>query len=449
MGRLFGTDGVRGLVNDGIDGMLAFKLGQAGANVLTREKHRPKILIGRDTRLSGDMLEAAMVAGICSVGAEAVVAGVLPTPAVAYLTRHYGADAGVVISASHNSMEYNGIKFFDDKGYKLPDELESRIEGIILDESEKVPLPLGMDIGRRVRAKEVTRDYIDFLVRAVRGFNFTGLKVAVDCANGAAFEIAPKVIARLGAEVYSIHDDPDGININHNCGSTHPERLQAYVLEKGCDLGLAFDGDADRLILVDEHGKIVDGDEVMALCGISMMERKLLSKNTVVTTVMSNLGLDIALKKAGCKSVKTKVGDRYVLEEMLASGYNFGGEQSGHIIYLDHNTTGDGILTALQVMAVMKSKDESLSSLASVMTKLPQVLANARIKEEKKGQLSDDTLIQQEIKAIEAKFQDNGRVLIRASGTEPLIRVMIEGPDQPVIERDAYRLAKLIENRLG
>jgi len=449
MGKLFGTDGVRGLVNDGIDGLLAFKLGQAGAYVLTREKHRPKILIGKDTRLSGDMLEAAIVAGICSVGAEAVVAGVLPTPAVAYLTRHYGADAGVVISASHNSMEYNGIKFFNDKGYKLHDELESRIEGIILDNSEQIPLPMGMEIGRRVRAKDVTRDYIDFLLSTVNGSSFDGIKVAVDCSNGAAYEVAPKVLSRLGAQVYSIHDDPDGININQRCGSTHPERLQAYVLEMGCDIGLAFDGDADRLILVDEHGQLVDGDQIMAICGIDMLQRGVLGKNTVVTTVMSNLGLDIALKKIGCTVVKTKVGDRYVLEEMLKHGYNFGGEQSGHLIYLDHNTTGDGILTALQVMSIMKSKSSRLSKLSSVMSKLPQVLANARIKEEKKAMLPDDDAIQKEIKAIESKFMENGRVLIRASGTEPLIRVMIEGPDQPAIERDAYRLARLIEQRLS
>ena len=449
MGKLFGTDGVRGLANAQLDGMLAFKLGQAGAYVLTREKHRPKILIGRDTRLSGDMLEAAIVAGICSVGAEAVVAGVLPTPAVAYLTRHYGADAGVVISASHNSMEYNGIKFFDYRGYKLPDELEERIENIIFDNTEALPVPVGIEIGRRVRARDVTRDYIDFLASTVNGSSLCGIRAVVDCANGAAYEVAPKVLSKLGVQVIPIHDDPDGININQHCGSTHPERLMSYVLETGSDIGLAFDGDADRLILVDEHGKLVDGDQIMAICGISMHLRGVLHKNTVVTTVMSNLGLDLALKKEGCNIVKTKVGDRYVLEEMLAQGYNFGGEQSGHLIFLEHNTTGDGILTALQIMSIMKGSNKSLSKLSSVMTKLPQVLANAKVNDDKKAALSDDPVIQQEIKNIESKFMENGRVLIRASGTEPLIRVMIEGPDQTTVERYAYQLARLIEQRLG
>jgi len=449
MGKIFGTDGVRGLANAQLDGMLAFKLGQAGAYVLTREKYRPKILIGRDTRLSGDMLEAAIVAGICSVGAEAVVAGVVPTPAVAYLTRHYGADAGVVISASHNSMEYNGIKFFDYRGYKLPDEMEERIESIIFENTEALPLPVGIEIGRRVRARDVTRDYIDFLVSTVNGSKLDGLKAVVDCANGAAFEVAPKVLSKLGVQVIPIHDDPDGININLHCGSTHPERLMSHVLETGSDIGLAFDGDADRLILVDEHGKLVDGDLIMAICGISMHSRGILSRSTVVATVMSNLGLDIALKKAGCNIVKTKVGDRYVLEEMLNQGYNFGGEQSGHLIFLDHNTTGDGILTALQIMSIMKGSDKSLSKLSSVMTKLPQVLANAKVNDDKKAALSDDPVIQQEIKNIELKFMGNGRVLIRESGTEPLIRVMIEGPDQTTVERYAYQLARLIEQRLG
>ena len=449
MGKIFGTDGVRGLANAQLDGMLAFKLGQAGAYVLTREKYRPKILIGRDTRLSGDMLEAAIVAGICSVGAEAVVAGVVPTPAVAYLTRHYGADAGVVISASHNSMEYNGIKFFDYRGYKLPDEMEERIESIIFENTEALPLPVGIEIGRRVRARDVTRDYIDFLAATVNGSKLDGIKAVVDCANGAAFEVAPKVLSKLGVQVIPIHDDPDGININLHCGSTHPERLMSHVLETGADIGLAFDGDADRLILVDEHGKLVDGDLIMAICGISMHSRGILSRSTVVATVMSNLGLDIALKKAGCNIVKTKVGDRYVLEEMLNQGYNFGGEQSGHLIFLDHNTTGDGILTALQIMSIMKGSDKSLSKLSSVMTKLPQVLANAKVNDDKKAALSDDPVIQQEIKNIELKFMGNGRVLIRESGTEPLIRVMIEGPDQTTVERYAYQLARLIEQRLG
>jgi phosphoglucosamine mutase len=448
MGRLFGTDGVRGLANSELTCKLAFELGQAGAFVLTMAKHKPKILIGRDTRISGDMLEAALTAGICSVGAEAIVAGVIPTPAIAYLTHHYGADAGVVISASHNTMEYNGIKFFDSQGYKLPDELEDRIERIILDGAEEMPVPAGIEVGRRVRLRNAVKDYAAFL-QSTTDMDLNGMKIVLDCANGASYEAAPMVFRSLGAEITTISNVPDGTNINEHCGSTHPEKLQGCVLEVGADVGLAFDGDADRLIAVDDHGNLVDGDQVMLICGIDMMNRGLLKNNTVVGTVMSNLGLDIALKKAGCRLEKTKVGDRYVLERMLESGFNFGGEQSGHLIFLDYNTTGDGILTALQLLSVVKRSGKQLSDLASGMRKYPQVLVNARVTELKKHSYTDDEVIQEEIKKIESRFQEEGRVLIRTSGTEPVVRVMIEGTDQRIIEEEAVRLAGLIEQRLS
>lgn len=448
MGRLFGTDGVRGLANSELTCKLAFELGQAGAYVLTMAKHKPRILIGRDTRISGDMLEAALIAGICSVGAEAIVAGVIPTPAVAYLTRHYGADAGVVISASHNTMEYNGIKFFDSSGHKLPDELENRIEGIILDQTEAMPVPVGIEVGRRVRVRNAVRDYVNFL-RGTLDEDLEGLRIVLDCANGAAYEAAPMVFGSLGAEVITTYHTPDGTNINDYCGSTHPEKLQSLVLETGADAGLAFDGDADRLIAVSDHGNLVDGDQIMYICGLDMMQRGLLKQNTVVGTVMSNLGLENALKNAGCKLEKTKVGDRYVLERMLEQGYNFGGEQSGHVIFLDYNTTGDGILTALQLLGVVKRSGKTLSELVAGMKKYPQVLVNARVSDKKKNAYEDDDVIQEKIRKMEERFQDEGRVLIRPSGTEPVIRVMIEGADQREIEEQAVELAKLIENRLS
>ena len=383
MGRLFGTDGVRGLANTELSCNLAFELGQAGAYVLTLAKHKPSILIGRDTRLSGDMLQAALTAGICSVGAEAVVLGVIPTPAVAYLTRQYETDAGVMISASHNTMEYNGIKFFDSLGHKLPDELEERIENIILDGMETMPVPMGMEVGRRVRFRNAVRDYVSFLKKTI-DTDLKGMKIVLDCANGASYEVAPTLFGSLGAEVISTYHTPDGININDNCGSTYPGKLQDLVRESGADVGLAFDGDADRLIAVSEHGNLVDGDQIMLICGLDMMKRGLLKDNTVVGTVMSNMGLERALKKAGCKLVKTNVGDRYVLEYMKEHGFNFGGEQSGHIIFLEHNTTGDGILTALQLLGVMKRDDKPLSELAAGMRKYPQVLVNARVSEQDK-----------------------------------------------------------------
>jgi len=446
---MFGTDGVRGVANRDLDCYLAFKLGQAGAYVLSKGKKRPKILIGKDTRLSGDMLEAALIAGICSAGADALVVGVMPTAAIAYLTRYYGVDAGVVISASHNPMEYNGIKFFDGNGYKLPDKMEDEIEAIIKGQEQvDIPAPVGDEIGRKVPVPNALQDYVNFLKSTI-DVDLSGLKLVVDCANGAAYKVAPMVFSQLGAEVKVINDNPNGVNINYNCGSTHPEGLQRFVIEAGADVGLAFDGDADRLIAVDEKGQLVDGDQIMVICALDMKERGVLKHNTVVATVMSNIGFDIALKKAGCNFIKTKVGDRYVLEEMLQGGYNIGGEQSGHIIFLDYSTTGDGILTALQLLSVMKRNNRRMSELASVMQRFPQVLVNAKVSPEKKDSYMDDPIISEEISRIEAKFKGAGRVLIRPSGTEPLIRVMIEGADHKEIEDSASRLARLIEERLS
>lgn len=448
MGRLFGTDGVRGVANEKLTCELAFKLGQAGAYVLTSEVHKARILIGRDTRISGEMLESALVAGICSVGAEAVVAGVIPTSGVAYLTRNYDADAGIVISASHNSAEYNGIKFFSSEGKKLPDEVEERIENIILDGTENIELKKGMDVGRRVRAVNAALEYKEFLL-ATTDTSLRGLKIVLDCAHGASSVIAPRAFCELGADVVPYYNTPDGTNINDFCGSTHPEKLTQLVAELGADMGLAFDGDADRLIAVDEHGIVVDGDQIMAICAMDLKQRGLLKNDTLVCTVMSNLGLDIAMKKAGIKTVKTRVGDRYVLEEMLKSGYSLGGEQSGHIIFLDHNSTGDGILTGIQLASVVMRSGKSLSRLADTVSILPQVLVNARVKDEFKDHIMEDEQVKKQIKALEELFAGKGRVLIRPSGTEPLVRVMIEGPNKKEIERQAVDMVKLIESRLA
>jgi len=449
MSRLFGTDGVRGVANTELDCNLAYELGRAGAYILTQEtKHKPRIAVGKDTRISGDMLEAALVAGICSVGGEAVVLGVQPTPAVAYLTRQMGLDAGVVISASHNPFEYNGIKFFDSKGYKLPDELEDKIQEIIEKGTDNLPKPTGEGIGKRTEVENSVHTYVEFLKNTI-DVDLKGLKIVVDCANGASYLAAPMALEQLGAEIVVINNNPDGVNINRNCGSTHPESLQQLVVEVGADAGLAFDGDADRLIAVDEKGEIVNGDHVMAIIGKHMKTKGKLKKDTVVATIMSNMGLEIACKKEQIGIVRTKVGDRYVLEEMMKNGYNLGGEQSGHIIFLDHNTTGDGLLTAIQLLAVQKETGKKLSELKSIMTVLPQVLVNAKIKNEYKNKYMEDAEIKAAIEKIEAEMKDSGRVVIRPSGTEPLIRVMLEGQDENNIQRMAQELATLIEKKLS
>lgn len=443
MGRMFGTDGVRGIANKELTSQMAYNLGRAGAYVLTEGAHKPKILVGKDTRISGDMLEAALVAGILSVGAEAIILGVIPTPAVAHLTRKYGADAGVMISASHNPVEYNGIKFFDNKGYKLPDELEDEIQRVIESGFEGVPSPVGADIGSSQVEVGALDDYIDFAKETI-AVNLKGLKVALDCANGAVYKAAVRAFRELGAEVYIINDNPDGTNINEKCGSTHPEELMDYVVRKGCQVGFAFDGDADRCLAVDEKGNLVNGDFILALCGKHLKEINRLKDDTVVVTIMSNLGLDIAFKEMGINCLKTKVGDRYVLEEMIKGNYVLGGEQSGHIIFSKYNSTGDGLVTALQIASIVKKNTKPLSELCSIMKELPQVLVNAVVPNEKKNIYLEDKEIVDEIHRIESVLDGRGRVLIRPSGTEPLVRVMLEGENQEEIDKLAHNLANMI-----
>lgn len=443
MGRMFGTDGVRGIANKELTSQMAYNLGRAGAYVLTEGAHKPKILVGKDTRISGDMLEAALVAGILSVGAEAIILGVIPTPAVAHLTRKYGADAGVMISASHNPVEYNGIKFFDNKGYKLPDELEDEIQRVIESGFEGVPSPVGAYIGSSQVEVGALDDYIDFAKETI-AVNLKGLKVALDCANGAVYKAAVRAFRELGAEVYIINDNPDGTNINEKCGSTHPEELMDYVVRKGCQVGFAFDGDADRCLAVDEKGNLVNGDFILALCGKHLKEINRLKDDTVVVTVMSNLGLDIAFKEMGINCLKTKVGDRYVLEEMIKGNYVLGGEQSGHIIFSKYNSTGDGLVTALQIASIVKKNTKPLSELCSIMKELPQVLVNAVVPNEKKNIYLEDKEIVDEIHRIESVLDGRGRVLIRPSGTEPLVRVMLEGENQEEIDKLAHNLANMI-----
>ena len=449
MARLFGTDGVRGIANQDLTCELAFKLGQAAACVLASNVHRPTILVGRDTRISGEMLESALVAGICSMGARAVLVDVLPTPAIAYLTRYYQADAGAVISASHNTVEYNGIKFFNSQGYKLPDAIEDEIEEIVKNGlPEDKQLPVGEGVGRPVRQRNAQRRYIDF-AKETTGVRLDGLHIVVDCAQGASYEVAPAVLQELGAKVSAYYHEPDGTNINENCGSTHPERLCELVRELGADVGLAFDGDADRLMAVDERGRVVNGDQVMCICANHLKQQGRLRNNTLVTTIMSNMGLDLALKKLGIQNVKTRVGDRYVLENMLANNYSLGGEQSGHVIFLDYNTTGDGLITALQLLTVSVESKQSLSRLARIMEVLPQALYGAHVSDARKYDYDKDETILASIAALEKKYEGRGRVLVRASGTEPIVRVMIEGPDQHEMDQDVYDLAKLIERRLN
>ena len=450
MGRLFGTDGVRGVANTELTADLAFKLGQAGAKVLTKATNnkRPKILVGKDTRISGDMLECALIAGFCSVGAVAVSVGIIPTPAVAYLTRKYEMDAGVVISASHNSVEFNGIKFFSSNGYKLSDELEAEIEEYILDGKDIGTLPVGVDVGKKVYRESALRDYVDF-VKSTAKYRYEGLKIAIDCANGASYECAKLAFKELGADTLLISNIPDGTNINDNCGSTHIENLQKFVVENKCDLGFAFDGDADRVLSVDENGELVDGDKCLVICAQYLKEQGKLNNNTVVATVMSNLGFFKALDKVGINYEQTQVGDRYVLKNMLENGHVIGGEQSGHVILLEHNTTGDGLVTALTMTDVVKHTGKKLSELACVVKVLPQVLVNAKIKNEYKTTYMEDEVVAEEINKTSEMFKDNGRILIRPSGTEPLVRVMIEGEDIDEITKCAQRVAKLLEERLG
>ena len=448
MARLFGTDGVRGIANEELTPMLAMQLGQAGAYVLTKEKaHKPTIMVGCDTRISGDMLANALMAGACSVGANCVYVGVLPTPAVAYLTQKYKVDAGVVISASHNPVEFNGIKFFDGEGYKLSDQLEDEIEALIRNNMKDVPMPTGSGIGKVEYRLDIKDEYVRFIKKTVP-LNLSGMKIVVDCAEGAAYYTSVKTLRELGANLVPLHIHPDGTNINSNCGSTHMEELRARVVYERADIGLAFDGDADRMLAVDETGNVVDGDQIMAIIGSHMKKQGSLKNDTVVVTVMTNLGFTLMGEREGLHIEKTKVGDRYVLENMLENGYNLGGEQSGHIIFLDDNTTGDGLLSALHLLKVMEETGEKLSELAKIMEVLPQSLVNAKVPNHKKEHYMEYADIADAIRELEEKFHGEGRVLIRPSGTEPLVRVMIEGKDQQVIEEEAKKLAELITNTM-
>lgn len=446
MAGLFGTDGVRGIANEELTPLLAMQLGQAGAYVLTREKeHKPTIMVGCDTRISGDMLANALMAGACSVGANCIYVGVIPTPAVAYLTQKYRVDAGVVISASHNPVEFNGIKFFDGNGYKLPDALEEEIEELIRENMPGVMFPTGPGVGKVKYRTDAREEYINHSVSAVP-VNLNGMKIVVDCAEGASFYTSVEALKELGGNVVAIHNNPDGTNINANCGSTHMEELQARVVFEKAKVGLAFDGDADRLLAVDENGKVVDGDQIMAIVGSHMKSKGRLKKNTIVATVMSNLGFFLMGKKLGLTMEQTKVGDRYVLERMKEIGASLGGEQSGHIIFLDENTTGDGLLSALHLLQVMVETGKPLSELAAVMEVLPQALVNAKVANHKKDKYLEYPEVAEAIRALEEKFAGEGRVLIRPSGTEPLVRVMIEGKDQGVIRQEAEKLAGLIQD---
>lgn len=446
MGRMFGTDGVRGVANDELTVSLALKLGQAGAFALTAgTDKKPTIIVGCDTRISGDMLANALMAGICSVGANAVYVGVVPTPCVAYLTRTSKADAGVVISASHNPVEFNGIKFFDGNGYKLPDDVEDRIEQLIQTDMKGVVFPTGTDIGKIIYDMDAKEKYIDYAANAL-DLDLTGMKIVLDCAQGASYYTSVETMKKLGADVVAIHNEPDGTNINAGCGSTHMEKLMEKVVAEKADLGLAFDGDADRLLAVDETGKKVDGDQIMGIIGHFMKQQGLLKKDTIVATVMSNLGFFLMGEKQGIHMEQTKVGDRYVLERMREIGANLGGEQSGHIILLDENTTGDGLLSALHLLEVVVKTKKPLSELAKIMEILPQALVNAKVPNAKKNSFMEDEKISGAIETLNQKYNGQGRVLIRPSGTEPLVRVMIEGKDQTVIDQDAKQLAALIED---
>jgi phosphoglucosamine mutase len=447
MGKYFGTDGVRGVANTELTPELAFRLGRAGAYVLTQQQTaKPVVIVGRDTRASGHLLESALVAGMLSIGVDVIKVGVISTPGVAYLTRKLGGSAGVMISASHNPVEDNGIKFFQADGFKLPDELEDQIEKWIDAEEDTLPRPVGADVGRIHRKYEATRDYVEFLKSTI-DVRFDGIKVALDCANGSASALAPALFEELGARVITMGAEPDGANINASCGSTHPEKLQALVKEEGADLGLAFDGDADRLIAVDARGEIVDGDYILTICGDALKSEGKLAHDTVVATIMANMGFFQAAKELGLHTVQTAVGDRYVMEEMRRGGFNLGGEQSGHIIFLNHNTTGDGILTAIQLVQVLKKTGKPLHELKQKMKKYPQLLVNVRVKD--KSGWKENANIRAAISDGEKALEGRGRILVRPSGTEPLLRVMAEGPDEAELDRVVGTIADTVKSELG
>ncbi len=448
MARLFGTDGIRGIANVDLTPDLAYKVGRAGAYVLGNGNESNTVIIAKDTRVSGDLLFSALAAGMMSIGVNVIDLGVLPTPAVAYLTRKHNFMAGVVISASHNPYEYNGIKFFNNEGLKLRDEIEDEIEAIIKGEEEISLDAKGAKVGRYLPGGGLRREYEEYLLHILE-MDLSGIKIALDCGNGALYEIGPRVFSELGAEVVAINTEPNGKNINDNSGSTNPELIQELVKSENAFMGFSFDGDADRIIAVDEKGEIIDGDSILAICAKHLKARGELKNDGVVGTVMTNIGLDKYLSSIGTKIIKTDVGDRYVLEEMLENGYNIGGEQSGHIIFLDYNTTGDGLATALHLMKVALEEEESASELNSLIVRYPQVLVNARVKNELKYKYMEYPEIVEAIRELEDVFDGNGRVLIRTSGTEPLVRVMIEGLDQEIISREAEKLGKFIEDILG
>ncbi|MEQ1627460.1 MAG: phosphoglucosamine mutase [Nitrospira sp.] len=448
MRKLFGTDGIRGVANlEPMTSEMAMQLGRAAAHLFMRRAGRHQIVIGKDTRISGYMLESALTAGICSMGVDVLLVGPMPTPAIAFLTRSLRADAGVVISASHNAYQDNGIKFFSNDGFKLPDEMEARIEDLIVSNEISHLRPTADLIGKAFRIDDAEGRYIEFAKRSLpRELDFQGIKLVVDCANGAAYKLAPKVLRELGAKVEVIGCEPNGMNINAGCGAVHPEQLQEAVRRHRADIGIALDGDADRAIFVCEQGTIVDGDHVMAALGLDLHQNGLLAKQTLVGTVMSNFGLELCMAKAGVKLLRTPVGDRYLLERMLAEGYNFGGEQSGHFIFLDHNTTGDGLISALQMISLMKRTGKPLSELAQAMSAVPQILLNIKVKQKPKLESVPD--IDRAIRESERRLNGSGRVLVRYSGTEPLLRIMVEGEQDSVIKEVAEDLARLVRTHL-
>ena len=457
MGRLFGTDGARGVAITELTCETAMQIGRAAAQVLTKHKNhegKAKILIGKDTRISSDVLEAALIAGITSVGVDVQLLGVVPTPAVAYLVTSHNAGAGVMISASHNSVEYNGIKLFSGTGFKLPDSVEEEIEALILDNPEQILLKNGCEIGRVSLMAEAADEYIEHVKSTVDeyadvlAFREHGLTAAIDCANGSASVTAEKLFTEIGVNCLMLSNTPDGCNINDNCGSTHLDNLQRFVTENDCDLGIAFDGDADRCLAVDKGGNIVDGDKLIAIIANYMKKKGTLKNNTAVVTVMSNLGFHTYMEKTGINTVCTTVGDRYVLEEMLKNGYNIGGEQSGHIIFLDYSTTGDGQLTAVQLLNLLVISGESLDTLVSDIPDYPQVLVNIVITEAERGKWNQNLAIMSAIKEAEAAMGKNGRILVRESGTEPLVRVMVEGREAADVDLWSGKIASVIEEQL-
>lgn len=449
MRKLFGTDGIRGVANvHPMTSEIAMQLGRAVAHIFKNKDRRHRILIGKDTRVSGYMLETALASGICSMGVDVLLVGPMPTPGIAFLTTDMRADAGIVISASHNPFQDNGIKIFCRNGFKLPDEKELAIEELMTSKEIDSLRPTANEVGKAFRIDDAAGRYIVFLKNTFpSNFTLDGFKIVLDCAHGAAYKIAPLVFEELGASVYPLGIDPDGVNINQNCGALYPEAISHTVKEQGADIGIALDGDADRVIFVDESGTEVDGDHIMAICAVDMCRENRLKKNTVVATVMSNIGLDIALKKEGIKMLRTAVGDRYILDEMLQHGYNFGGEQSGHIIFFDLNTTGDGILSALQVLAAMKKSNKKLSELSAVMRRFPQVIDNVEVRNKK--DLDSVPEIKKAIDDAEKILSDKGRILVRYSGTQPLCRVMVEGQDEKEIKGIAHNLAQLIRHKLN